>query len=66
MLYAHPLGGMAVAQVVQRKGFSGFEIGVVRCAQQDQLKAYAMSTLEAVIWSGIWDSPERTEWEIIL
>lgn len=66
LLYAHPHGGAAVAQVVQRKGMNGFEIGVVRCGHAEQLRAYTISTLEAVVWTGIWDAPYKTGWEIVL
>jgi hypothetical protein len=57
---------MSVAQVIQRKGISGFEIGCIRTGYAEQLKAYAISSLEAVVWLDIWSSLIDYEWEIVL
>jgi len=68
-VYHHPKHGWRVAQLIQRRGLSGFDIGIVRDVSeggQAQLKAFAMSTLEAVIWTGIYLSDTAYSWVIVL
>jgi hypothetical protein len=57
---------MSVAQVIQRQGVNGFELGIIRAGHAEQLKAYTVSTLEAVIWLDIWQSIIPYTWEIML
>jgi hypothetical protein len=69
-LFHHPTYGWRVAQMIQRRGLSGFDIGVVRDIETDsngdQLHAYSLSTVEAVVWLGIYRSDTEYSWDIVL
>jgi hypothetical protein len=60
------LRGAAIAQIVQRRGVLGFEVGIVSLDFAAQLKAYTLAAAEAVIWLGIWQSTLSYDWNITL
>jgi hypothetical protein len=68
-LFHHPTYGWRVAQLIQRRGISTFELGVigdVSTGNGDQLRAYSLSTLDAVVWLGIYMSDTEYSWDIVL